>query len=96
MKRSLLATAALLSATPAFAASSSSDGGNALLGLVMIGVIIAGYFLPSIVAWNRGHHQKPAILVLNLAFGWTVIGWFAALVWANTAVVRRNADGTVG
>ena len=95
MKRSLLAAAAMLAATPAFA-STGNEGADAFMGLVLIGVIIAGYFLPSIVAWNRGHHQKPAIVVLNLAFGWTVLGWFAALIWANTAVVRRNVDGTVG
>ena len=95
MKRSLLAAAAILAATPAFA-STGDEGAYALVGLIIIGVIITAYFLPTIVAWNRGHHQKPAIIVLNLAFGWTVIGWFAALIWANTAVVRRNADGTVG
>lgn len=94
MNRFLFAAAMVLSATPALA-NSSSDG-DPLLGLWIIVVIIALYLLPTIVAWGRIHHQKWAILVLNLAFGWTVIGWFAALIWANTAVVRRNADGTVG
>ena len=95
MKRSLIAAAAMLAATPAFA-STGNEGADAFMGLVIIGVLIAAYFLPSIIATSRDHHQKPAIIVLNVAFGWTVIGWFAALIWANTAVVRRNADGTVG
>jgi hypothetical protein len=36
------------------------------------------YFLPTILASNRGHEVAP-ILLLNLFFGWTVIGWFALL-----------------
>ena len=39
------------------------------------------YFLPTIVAANRGHGIA-LILVLNLFLGWTVIGWFILLVWA--------------
>ena len=39
------------------------------------------YFLPTIVAASRGHGIA-LILVLNLFFGWTVIGWFIMLVWA--------------
>jgi hypothetical protein len=39
------------------------------------------YFLPTIVAANRGHNIA-LILVLNLFIGWTVIGWFVMLVWA--------------
>jgi len=40
------------------------------------------YFLPSIIA-----HEKRSfggIFVLNLLLGWTVIGWFVALIWACT------------
>ncbi|WP_174275568.1 superinfection immunity protein [uncultured Sphingomonas sp.] len=40
------------------------------------------YFLPTVVAHIRGHHQKVAIMLLNLFLGWSVIGWVAALVWA--------------
>ena len=45
-------------------------------------VILAIYFLPSIV----GYHKKnaSAIIVLNLFLGWTFIGWVVALVWAST------------
>lgn len=40
------------------------------------------YFLPTILAVRRGHEITP-ILLLNLFFGWTVIGWFAMLLWAT-------------
>jgi Superinfection immunity protein len=39
------------------------------------------YFLPTILAAHRGHGIA-GILLLNLFFGWTVLGWFALLLWA--------------
>ncbi len=39
------------------------------------------YFLPTLIAAHRGHGIA-LILLLNLFFGWTVIGWFIMLVWA--------------
>jgi len=44
------------------------------------------YFLPSFIG-----HRKQAfagIFLVNLLLGWTVIGWFAALIWACTAEDR--------
>jgi hypothetical protein len=84
---------ASLAATPAFAeAASGKDFESALTMLI---VMAAFYALPSIVAWRRGHHQTLAILTLNIGLGWTLIGWIGALVWANTAIKRRNPDGTL-
>ena len=42
----------------------------------------AAYFVPSIVAYRRGHAQLPLIIAVNLLFGWTVLGWIACLVWS--------------
>ena len=39
------------------------------------------YFLPTILAVRNGHDVTP-ILLFNLFFGWTGIGWFAMLLWA--------------
>ena len=41
------------------------------------------YFLPTII----GRHKADAmrIFLVNLLFGWTVIGWVIALIWACTA-----------
>ena len=52
--------------------------------LVTTGLII--YFLPSLIAAGRTHHQSKAILALNLLLGWTLLGWVGAMVWAFTAV----------
>jgi cytochrome c biogenesis protein CcdA len=47
---------------------------------------VALYFLPTIVAASRGHHNRSAIFMLNLLTGWTFVGWVAAFVWSYTAV----------
>lgn len=44
------------------------------------------YFVPSIIAFKRGHHNRAAITGLNLMLGWSVLGWIAAFVWSLTAV----------
>jgi hypothetical protein len=59
----------------------------ATLGLLILGGVI--YFIPAIVAHRTEHHNAPAIIVLNLFAGWTVIGWIAALVWAYTRPAPR-------
>ncbi|MFK0046496.1 superinfection immunity protein [Streptomyces sp. NPDC090741] len=47
---------------------------------VAIGVIGVGlYFLPSILAFNRETDNRWLVLVINLFFGGTFVGWFLAL-----------------
>jgi hypothetical protein len=52
--------------------------------LFLIASILA-YFIPTIVAYSREHHNKFPIFLVNLLFGWTFVGWAVALVWAFTA-----------
>lgn len=53
----------------------------------MVVVVVAClYFLPGLIASQRGHHNANAIFVLNLFLGWTILGWIGALVWSVTAV----------
>lgn len=42
------------------------------------------YLIPSIIAGARKHKNTTAILAVNLLFGWTILGWGAALVWSLT------------
>ena len=53
-------------------------------GAVAIIFVIAVwlYLLPSLIADSRGHESKFGIFLVNLFFGWSVIGWFVALVLA--------------
>lgn len=48
--------------------------------LVVVCVIIA--FLPTIVAFWRGHYYKWIILAINFVCGITGIGYLVALIWA--------------
>jgi Superinfection immunity protein len=40
------------------------------------------YFLPSIIAAVRHTHNTTGVVLINIFFGWTVIGWVAALLMA--------------
>lgn len=83
---------------------------NIVLALTAM-MLAAGYFLPAVIALTRGHGNRAAIAIANLLFGWTVIGWGVALVWAftnpvvgahapaapaSTTVDVKKATGTAG
>jgi T4 superinfection immunity protein/SH3 domain-containing protein len=51
-------------------------------GLLIVLILIALYFLPTIVAAAGSKRKTGAIFVLNLLLGWTLLGWVGALVWA--------------
>lgn len=40
------------------------------------------YFIPSTIAYHRRHHRYGTILLLNLVFGWTGLGWLALVLYA--------------
>jgi hypothetical protein len=65
------------------------DNPDATAGLVLIVLLaiigLAVYFLPSIIADRRRHHNRVPIILVNLFFGWTAIGWIAAFIWAFTS-----------
>ena len=64
--------------------------GDAVSLLMMTGIVLLLYFLPTVVAWQRHHRNTLAIFVLNLLLGWIVIGWIVALIWACTANVQQQ------
>lgn len=53
-----------------------------ILGIVYIFFIGLAYFTPYLIARKNKHKNKTAIGVINTFFGWTVIGWFVALIWS--------------
>ena len=61
-----------------------------ILAVPFLCLIVAVYILPSYLAWERKHPQLIPILIVNLAFGWTFLGWFVALALAYTADGRRQ------
>jgi hypothetical protein len=60
-----------------------NDGNNALLiaALLIFGLLI--YLFPTLIATLRGHNNTVPIFVINLFFGWSLLGWVVALVWAT-------------
>lgn len=48
-------------------------------------ILVALYFLPTIVANGRHVTCVGGITMVNLFLGWTGIGWLVALIWAITA-----------
>jgi len=56
------------------------------------GILLAGYFLPTLISWIRKHPNQTSIAILNLFLGWTFIGWVVALVWAVGAINRYADD----
>ena len=63
------------------------------IGFFIIGLI---YILPSIMAFRRDHPNRWLILVINLAFGGTIIGWGIALAWAMRALHRLGSTSSGG
>jgi len=61
-----------------------------VIGIPVLLIIGGIYFLPTIISAIRGHHNQVPILIVNIFFGWTLLGWIVALIWATTAV--RNFD----
>jgi hypothetical protein len=70
---------------PGFKNSGAGYFGISVAGFLMIGLGIAAYFIPGIIAVTRRHRKATSILLVNLFFGWSVLGWIFALVWALRA-----------
>ena len=73
------------------------DGFCNLIGFYLVlGSMLGIYVAPLVIAVVRHHHRLPWIGLLNLAAGWTVAGWIAALVWSVTAIRRPAAILQIG
>jgi len=62
------------SATPE--SSFTTSGYGTLIALIIV------YCIPLLIALERRHRQVVPLAILNVAFGWTVIGWICCLAWA--------------
>jgi hypothetical protein len=59
--------------------------------MILIGITLLGYFVPTVIAAFRGHRNTIAITILNLLTGWTLIGWVIALIWSVLAAQETSA-----
>ena len=70
--------------------NASGYSGIAFVGFLMIGLGIVAYFIPGIIAAVRRHRKTTSIFLVNLFFGWSVLGWIIALLWAFRADAAPN------
>jgi len=56
------------------------------------------YLLPSLVAYFRRHRNANSICVVNLFFGWTLVGWVLCLAWSVSSNVYEApaSEGSEG
>lgn len=50
--------------------------------LLLIGMIMAVYATPSVIAYRRKHPSRNTIIAVNVLLGWSIVGWAVALIWA--------------
>lgn len=72
----------------------SADNSDAI-GLVLILVLGALYFLPVVVATVRNCKATAGVFVVNLFLGWTLIGWVVALAWAASGDPRPRPEAVL-
>jgi len=61
--------------------------------IALVPLFLVAYLAPVLIAVLRKHRFTPTIGLINLALGWTVVGWLAAIVWAVNKDVREAAAG---
>ncbi|MFM0339517.1 superinfection immunity protein [Paraburkholderia fungorum] len=58
-------------------------------GGVLLGALVL-YLVPAIIADARERKDAFAVTMVNILLGWTIVGWFAALVWARHPISERS------
>ena len=53
--------------------------------VILLMLIAAIYLLPTIFAYARDLPQRHVIALINILFGWTLLVWVIAFVWALAA-----------
>jgi hypothetical protein len=61
-----------------------------VLGLGILIFLITLYFVPTFVAKDRKHPNAAPIFILNLFFGWTLLGWVICLAWAFSSIKQAT------
>ena len=75
-----------------FGEGAMSDLARAIhhIGVTFAAMSFAIYFLPTFVALGRGHRSWFFVLLIDLFFAWTFIGWLVALLWSFSQDTRAN------
>ena len=63
--------------------------------IVVVLFWVACYFFPTIVASGRSHRCANCIFIVNLFFGWTILGWVISLAWSVGPNVSPSTEKKV-
>jgi Na+/H+-dicarboxylate symporter len=66
-----------------------------IAAFLLIFLTLVFYFIPSAIATLRDAQHSRMIFLINLVFGWTVLGWIAALIWAIVESPKTAASKLV-
>lgn len=64
--------------------------------IVAMALILTVVFVPTIIAFRRGHPNRWLIFVGNFILGGTGIGWFVMLIWAVQELEDAPDDDEAG
>jgi len=53
-------------------------------------ILILIYLLPSFIAVASKKREALAVILLNVLFGWTILGWIVTLVWALMLCAEKD------
>lgn len=53
-----------------------------LFEIIKLFICVGVYGLPSFIAIIKSHKKSQYIVPINIAFGWTIIGWLIPLYWS--------------
>lgn len=64
--------------------------GTAIRVIIGVLLLLTLYLIPTGIALIRRHNNFIPILLVNLIFGFTILGWVVALIWAFTSNVKEK------
>lgn len=59
-------------------------------GILLLLAFGIAYFAPALIAYHRKLSNATAILVVNILFGWTLLGWGGSLAWSLLGTAKKD------
>ncbi|MBX3425129.1 MAG: superinfection immunity protein [Pirellulales bacterium] len=91
----LLLLGVVLQATSSSSSRGYDDSDANPIAALIFGpfLVVAGglvYLLPTVVAYSRDHNNTMPIALINVFFGWTLIGWVGSMAWALSSDIKSK------
>jgi T4 superinfection immunity protein len=63
---------------------------NDAVAIIILMILATLYMLPTLIALYRDMPQRDTIAVLNLVFGWTLVGWIVTMILATNVAIEMG------